>query len=189
MKHTLNIATAPQVNNRPFIAGAVVAGVISLMALGALSHATYVSWQANRELRSETAALQARIRASESQQQDLAAFFKTQGAQQVLDRAAFLNSLIGQRSFPWTKIFMDLENTLPPGVRVVSISPKLVDGRAEVSLVVGASNDENKIRFLHAIESSKVFSGVDVKDERQQESQPGNPDRVVVSLDFWYQTT
>jgi Tfp pilus assembly protein PilN len=189
MKHTLNVGTAPQANNRPFIAGAVFTGLITLTALGILSSAAYRSWQANRELRTGAAALEARIRASEGRQQELAAFFKTQGAQQVLDRAAFLNSLIGQRSFPWTKIFMDLENTLPPGVRVVSISPKLVEGHAEVSLVVGASSDESKIRFLQAIEKSKVFSGVDVKDERQQEQQPGNPDRVVVSLDFWYETT
>ncbi len=163
--------------------------MVALFALGVLARQSYVSWQANRELRTETSALQDRIRASEVQQQELAAFFKTTGAQQVLDRAAFLNSLIGQRSFPWTKIFMDLENTLPPGVRVVSISPKLVDGRAEVSLVVGASSDESKIRFIQAIENSRVNSGVDVKDDREQTEQPGNPDRVVVSLDFWYQTT
>jgi Tfp pilus assembly protein PilN len=189
MKHTLNVGTTPQANNRPFVAGAVFVGVVALLALGILARQSYVSWQANRELRSEIGALQDHIRDSEAKQQDLAAFFRTPGAQQVLDRAGFLNSLIGQRSFPWTKIFMDLENTLPPGVRVVSISPKLVDGRAEVSLVVGASNDESKIRFLQAIENSKVFSGVDVKDEREQIEQPGSPDRVVVSLDFWYQTT
>ena len=189
MKHTLNVGTSPQANNRPFIAGAVFSGIVALLALGILARQSYVSWQANRDLRTQIGALQDRIRASEAQQAELAAFFRTQGAQQVLERAAFLNSLIGQRSFPWTKIFMDLENTLPPGVRVVSISPKLVDGRAEVSLVVGAANDESKIRFLEAIEKSKVFSGVDVKDEREQTDQPGGPDRVVVSLDFWYQTT
>ncbi len=189
MKHTLNVATSPQANNRPFIAGALFIGVLALLALGILSREAYVSWQANRDLRIQTAALEDRIRASEARQQDLQVFFKTPGAQKILDRAAFLNSLIGQRSFPWTKIFMDLENTLPAGVRVVSISPKLVDGRAEVSLVVGASTDEGKIRFLEAMERSKAFSGVDVKDERVAEQQPGNPDRIVVSLDCWYQTT
>ena len=189
MKHTLNVATSPQANNRPFIAGAALIGVLALLALAVLSRESYTSWQANRDLHVQTAALEERIRASEARQVELSAYFKTPNAQKILDRAAFLNSLIGQRSFPWTKIFMDLENTLPPGVRVVSISPKLVDGRAEVALVIGASTDESKIRFLEAIENSKAFAGVNVKDERIQEQQPGNTDRIVVSLDCWYQTT
>src|SRR5580704_8428450 len=188
MKHTLNVGTAPQANNRPFVAGAVFVGMVALFALGVLARQSYVSWQANRELRTETSALQDRIRASEVQQQELAAFFKTTGAQQVLDRAAFLNSLIGQRSFPWTKIFMDLENTLPPGVRVVSISPKLVDGRAEVSMVVGAENDESKLKFLEGIEKSPHFSGVTVDDERHLE-QASASDKIVVQLTAWYETT
>ena len=65
-------------------------------------------------------------------------------AKQVIDRSAFLNSLIDERSFPWTKIFMDLEKTLPPGVRVVSISPRLVNGRAEVALEVGVASDRER---------------------------------------------
>ena len=185
MKHTLNVGTAPQANNRPFVAGAVFVGMVALFALGVLARQSYVSWQANRELRTETSALQDRIRASEVQQQELAAFFKTTGAQQVLDRAAFLNSLIGQRSFPWTKIFMDLEQTLPAGVRIVKISPRLVSGRAEVELEVGAASDEGKIQFLEAIEKSKVFSGLQVKQERRID-QAGSSDRVMLTLGVWY---
>ena len=85
-------------------------------------------------------------------------YFQTPAARQVMDRSAFLNSLIDERSFPWTKIFMDLEKTLPPGVRVVSISPHLVNGRAEVALQVGVASDESEIQFLQAIEKSPVFS-------------------------------
>jgi hypothetical protein len=103
----------------------------------------------------------------------------------VLDRAAFLNSLIGERSFPWTKIFMDLEQTLPAGVRIVKISPRLVSGRAEVELEVGAASDEGKIQFLEAIEKSKVFSGLQVKQERHID-QSGSSDRVMFTLSVWY---
>ena len=111
--------------------------------------------------------------------------FASPQAQQVLDRAKFLNSLIGERSFPWTSIFMDLEQTLPPGVRVVSISPRLVNGRAEVSLKVGAETDESKIKFLEVMEKSKVFSGMVVKQE-QHADQPGASDQIVLDLTVWY---
>ena len=116
------------------------------------------------------------------------AYFQTQSAQQVLDRATFLNSLIGQRSFPWTKIFMDLERTLPPGVRVVSISPKLENGRALVELTIGAQSDDSKIKFLQTLEKSSVFSDIRVIDDRHADKQ-GSADPVTVQLTAWYSTT
>jgi Tfp pilus assembly protein PilN len=188
MKLRLNIATAPLENNRPFIAGAVLIGAIALIALFVLSRETYVTWQSNLQLRTETAQLEHRINADEAQQQQLDAYFKRPDIQQVLQRADFLNSLIGERSFPWTKIFMDLENTLPPGVRVVSIAPKLVNGKAEVTMVIGAESDQSKIQFLQALEKSKNFSEVAESDERVSET-PGDLDRVTVRLTFLYATT
>ena len=106
----------------------------------------------------------------------------------MLERSAFLNSLIGERSFPWTKIFTDLEQTMPPGVRVVTISPHLVNGRAQLDLQVGAVNDESKIQFLQAVEKSKVFSGMEVKQEHRSD-QSGSPDKIVLDVSVWYTTT
>jgi Tfp pilus assembly protein PilN len=190
MKLRLNVATAPQENNRPFIAGAMFIGVAALIALVYLAHAAYDSRRANVTLRNETAQLEQRIQADEAHQQDLESYFNRPDVKQIRDRADFLNSLIGQRAFPWTKIFMDLEKTLPPGVRVVSISPKLIDGRADVSMVVGAQNDDAKLKFLEAVEKSPSFSGVTVDDEKVSEQQQANdPDRILVRLDFWYETT
>jgi len=131
--------------------------------------------------------LDGRIRSGEQRQRELAAEFRAPAAQQVLERSAFLNSLIDERSFPWTKIFMDLEDTLPPGVRVVSISPRLVNGRAEVTLEVGATDDEGKIQFLQAIEKSKMFSGMVITSERRSD-QPSIPDKIVLNLTVWYST-
>jgi hypothetical protein len=82
---------------------------------------------------------------------------------------------------------MDLEQILPPGVRVVSISPKLENGRALVELTIGAASDEGKIKFLETLEKSSVFSGVQVKDEKHSD-QPGS-DKVVLNLRAWYATS
>lgn len=192
MKLRLNIATSPQENNRPFIAGAVLIGAVALVTLVILARQTYVTWQSNIQLRSETARLEAQIAKKQVEQQQLKAYFDRKDVQQIRDRADFLNSLISERTFPWTKIFMDLENTLPPGVRVVSIAPKLVNGRADVEMVIGASSDESKQRFLEAIEKSKDFSDITVDDEKTSD-QSGNPDRtnsdrIEVRLTFWYAT-
>jgi hypothetical protein len=187
MKLHLNLTTAPQPNKRPFLAGAAAAGTVGVLALLLLSHAAYRSWQSSRELRSEISDLQDTIRHDEERQQQLQAYFRGPAAKQILDRSDFLNSLIDERSFPWTKIFMDLEETLPSGVRVVSIAPRLVNGRAEVTLKVGALTDESKIQFLEAIEKSKTFSGMIVKDEHHSD-RPG-ADRITLELTVWYSTT
>ena len=188
MKLQLNLATAPQANHRPFLAGAALGGTVGLVALVLLSHAAFRSWESNRELRAETSRWEDQIQVDQQKQRELSAYFRGQAAQQVLDRSGFLNSLIDARSFPWTKIFMDLEETLPPGVRVVSISPRLVNGRAEVALEIGATNDEGKIRFLEAIEKSKTFTGMVVKDERHPDL-ANSADRIVLQLTVWYSTT
>src|ERR1700733_14153236 len=166
MNLQLNLATAPQPNNRPFIAYSTLLGVVGVIALAVLSLAAIRSWHANRDLHTDMNRWSGLIEADQEKQRALAAEFCSPGDQQVLGRSAFLNSLIDERSFPWTKVFMDLENTLPPGVRVVSIEPELVNGRAEVTLEIGAVNDDGKIAFLRAIEKSKTFSGLVVTSER-----------------------
>jgi Tfp pilus assembly protein PilN len=187
MKLQLNLATTPQENNRPFVVGALLAGTLGIVVFLLLAHAAYVSWRASRDLRAEISRLESQIRADRQRREALATYFHSATAQNILDRSAFLNSLIAERSFPWTKIFTDLEQTLPPGVRVVSISPKLVNGRAEVTLEVGADSDASKIKFLEAIEQSSVFSGMVVKDEKRVDL-VGVPDKLVLNLTVWYST-
>jgi Tfp pilus assembly protein PilN len=187
MKLRLNLATAPPQQKRPFLAAAGLAGTLGLLALLLLSYAAFSSWRANRVLRGDINRLDDQIRLDRQKQQALESYFETPEARQVLDRSAFLNSLIDERSFPWTKIFMDLEQTLPPGVRVVSIAPRLNSGRAEVTLQIGAQSDESKIAFLKAIEQSKAFTGMVVTNE-QHRDQPGE-DKIVLDLSVWYATT
>jgi hypothetical protein len=188
MKLRLNLSTAPQENRRPFVAGAVAVGVIAVIALVVLSQAAYDSWRSNRTVHSQIAALQDQITRSAAAQAALAAYFQTPNAQKVLDRAGFLNSLIGARSFPWTDIFTALEGTLPAGVRVVKIEPKLVNGRAELSLTIAAVNDEQGIKFLEAMEKSKVFSDVQVESQKREETSTTTQDHVTLQLKVVYET-
>ncbi|MFZ0634372.1 MAG: hypothetical protein WA755_05500 [Candidatus Acidiferrales bacterium] len=192
MRLNLNLATAPLENHRRFVVGAGFAGAVGVIALLILSHSAYRSWRANREIRADIARIENEINASERQQNELARYFDMPSAKQVLDRSAFLNSLIEQRTFPWPKIFDDLERTLPTGVRVVSIAPTLEGGHALVKLTIGAMDDEAKLKFLRALESSKVFTDVRVYEEKYAEPNSegkGQPnDKVYITLDAQYAT-
>lgn len=187
MKPRLNLATSPLENHRRFLLGASLAGALALTVLVALGISTYRGWRANREMRSETARLQSELQEFRSQRRELEDFFKLPETRRVLDRAGFLNALIAQRAFPWTRVFMDLERQLPTGVRVVSIVPRMEGDHVEVKLSVGASSDEAKLKLLKALQESKQFSRFQVTAEtrptRQDES-----DRVMLDLTIWYQS-
>lgn len=190
MKFNLNLSTKPLENNRRFLAGTIAAGAVGVILLLVLSIATYRSWRSNRDLRGDMGRIEDQISTLTAQQRALGAYFDTATAKQVLDRSTFLNSLIAERTFPWPKVFEDLERTLPTGVRIVTIAPKLSGGRAQIKLTVAAMDDASKVKFLRNLEASEVFSDVHVNDEKYNE--PGNGqktnDRVLVSLDASYST-
>jgi hypothetical protein len=184
MQLRLNLSTSPRENKRPFLAGAGLLGTIALLLLVILSHQAFQSWRANRDIRRNIADLERQIQANEQKQATLEAYFRTPQAQQVLDRAGFLNSLIDERSFPWTKVFADLGETLPAGVRVVSISPRLDHGRALVKLTVSALTDDAKVKFLQTLERSKDFGEIQVQAEHREQ----NSNEILVDLTAWYVT-
>jgi hypothetical protein len=187
MKLHLNLSTSALENKRPFLVGASALGAIGLLTLLGFGHAAYSSWHANRELRIDIDKWEGQVRSLQQQQTDLANYFQEPGSKEILDRAAFLNSQIDARSFPWSKIFMDLEPVLPAGVRVISISPKMNNGHVEVDLTIGAGTDEQKLKFIESLEKSHAFSNIRLKDDRHSD-QP-NTDKIQLVLSTVYATT
>jgi len=185
MKVRLNLATAPLENHRRFVLGSALVGLAALGTLAGLSMHVYRVQRESRNLRAQAARIEREMREFRAEHRELEAFFKRSDTRRVMDRAAFLNSLIEQRSFPWTRIFMDLERRLPEGVRVVSISPRMREGRVELKLVVGAMSDEGKLEFLKTLEKAKEFTSVQVLSERRQD-RPTEPDKILLDLVAWY---
>lgn len=191
MKTRFNLATSPLENNRRFIVGSVALGLFALLALAFLSLHTYRSWQSARSIREDIARLNAQIRAEQQAQDALRAEFKSKAVQDMMARSNYLNSLIAERTFPWTKMFADLERILPAGVRVISISPvRDKEGNMNVTLSMGAEDDAAKLKFLESLQSSPAFSNVQVKSETRPEQKTtveGN-DKVVLELNVRYST-
>jgi hypothetical protein len=132
--------------------------------------------------------LREEIRTELRQQESLRNAFKEPQAVESLKRSEFLNGLIEARTFPWTKMFAGLEQILPAGVRVISISPQMDnEGRVKVTLSIGAVNQEQAIKFLNAMDSSPVFSEVHIMQETHPEKeQQGATDKVLLSLEAHY---
>lgn len=188
MKVRLNLATSPLESHRRFAVGAALVGTVAGVALVLLFWNTYRVWQADRDHRVKMAQLEEQMGKLRQQRRELEDFFSRPETFKLRDRSAFLNGLIEQRSFPWTRIFMDLEDELPEGVRVVTIAPKMNAGRVEVRLVIGATTDEGKLKFLRTLEKSKAFSRIQVLAETRPVRQD-QPDKVQLELVAWFATS
>lgn len=186
MKIRLNVATRPLESHRRFLAGAALAGVAGIAALLLLASSVIATSRRNSGQRARIAGYESRLDQLRVERDQLAAYFGSANTKTVMGRAEFLNSLIDQRSFPWTTIFTDLERVLPDGVRVISIAPKMQNGQVDVTLVVGAESSQSEIAFLQALQSSPAFSQVQVSSEKQVAGQPGSLDQVDVELQAVY---
>ncbi len=185
MKVRLNLATSSLESNRRITVAAATVGSLGLIAMVLLSWHVYSVVRANRVSRAEEAQLQADMARLRTQRAQLEEFFNRPDNVQRRDRAAFLNSLIAERAFPWTQIFMDLERSLPEGVRVITIEPKLSADHLELRLSIGAASDDGKLKFLKALEESSAFSQIEVLNESRS-ARPGDTDRVLLALQARY---
>ncbi|HEY2646688.1 MAG TPA: hypothetical protein VGI34_06925 [Candidatus Acidoferrales bacterium] len=185
MKVRLNIATSPLESNRRFTLGATVVGGLAIALLLFLAQLAYSTWRSDRNFRSRQDVLEKQVTSLQLRRQTLAAFFEDPGTVKRRQRAAYLNSLIQQRAFPWIKIFMDLEQILPLGARVVSIEPKLTGEDVQLKFLVGASSDETKLQFLKALEKSAQFSHIELLSESRQ-NRPEQSDKVMLELQAQY---
>lgn len=190
MKTRFNLATAPLENNRRFIAGSGLLGAIGLVALVLLSLRVAQVRRSNAAMRANIGSVETQIASLQRQQETLRQQFKAPQAVEAMKRSQFLNGLIEQRAFPWTKMFADLGHILPPGVRVISISPQMdQSGKVKVTFTIGAVNEEQGNKFLQAISSSPLFSDVvPMQESRGKNEQGESSEEVLLNLEARYST-
>jgi hypothetical protein len=188
MKIRLNLATTPLESTRRFAVVSSAIAFAGLLGLFLLSGQVYRVWTSDRDMRAKQSALQDQVASLQRQRQLLTAYFQQPETVKRRERAAYLNALIEQRAFPWIKIFMDLEQILPEGVRVVRIEPKLDGDTVQLKLLVGASTDEGKLKFLKALETSHEFSSIQLLNETRP-VKADQADRVVIELQALYSVT
>jgi type IV pilus assembly protein PilN len=185
MQVRLNLATKPLETHRRFLAGAGLIAAVAGIALVSLGWHVHVVRKADAQLRARAEKTRQDLLRYQQERSELERFFSRPDNAKLHERAAFLNTILDARSFNWTQMFMDLEKILPGGVRVVSIEPVQKNGRIEVRLSVGATSDEAKLKFIHALEESSAFTNIEPVSERVP-SQTNSSDRVIVDLTVVY---
>lgn len=167
MRVPINLASDPLENLRPLRAAVAVAALAALVLGGVIATREWRSRSEFRSLIQQQADVEQRLRALETEQKQLEEALSTEQARRVRERSAFLNSLILRKSLSWTRLFMDLEKTLPARARITAIHPRLsADEEVSLNLTVLAPSIEPLVEFLKNLESSAAFGAPIVGSQR-----------------------
>ena len=161
----LNLATKPLVSHRRFFVGSALLGVFGGFLFLYLAWHFYSLRKADEDYRARLEKIETEMARLQQQRNDLEHFSAREENHNLQDRAKFIGNVIEARSFNWTKMFMDLERTLPAGVHVLKIDPKLENGSAAVKFVVGGASPDAKVKVLRAFEDSRSFTHVELTAE------------------------
>jgi DNA-directed RNA polymerase subunit H (RpoH/RPB5) len=176
----LNLATKPLVSHRRFLLGAALLGLLGSVLFVLLGWQFYNLRKADEDFRAHLGKIEQEMDRLRHQRGDLERFYAMEENHNLQERAKFIDGVIEARSFNWTKMFMDLEHTLPSGVHVLRIEPKLDRSTVSVKFAVGASSQQAKVELLKAFEESKCFAHIELTSEQL----PKQASADVLTLEF-----
>ena len=163
-----NLSTRPFYNERAVQAAIVVAAlvvgaatIVNVWQLGSLT-------RRDRALGAEAAAAEARARTLRQQTAQARSGLDGARLTAVAEAVREANTVIDGRTFSWTALLNWLETTLPPDVRIASISPQVdTDGRFVVAFKVEGESVDSIDKFLSALEATGRFEDLLVRRERE----------------------
>jgi type IV pilus assembly protein PilN len=112
-------------------------------------------------VRQDIARLNQRLRQAQAEPARLAAELTRPENAEVLERSVFINTLLYRKGISWTRIFSDLEKTVPYNVKIVQIRPTLdSNNQVVLDMTVASETPEPEVQLLIALESSPLFGDV-----------------------------
>ena len=167
MRLNINLATKPYLDVRRVLVQ--WGGLVLLLALctAGLVWKAVSNWREASEVNSKIAILKTEIAGLDRQHQEALALLQLPQNVPVLNTSKFLNGLIARKSFSWTRVFMQLEQIMPPRLHVVSISPELktATNTVEVRLAVAGTSRDAALELVKHLEQSSSFREARIVEE------------------------
>ena len=161
MKIPINLASQPFRRDRAMLAGSVAVSVMLVATLGVLISLIVSDRAQLADVRGDVDRLNRQIRVVRTEQDRLDSVLRKPENAEVLERSVFLNALLLRKGISWTRIFADLEKTLPYNVKVLAIRPSVnAQNQVMLDMTVGADSPEPVIQLYKALEESSLFGSV-----------------------------
>ena len=184
MRLNINLATKPYQDVRRVLLQ--WGGLVLLLALctGGLLWMAFTNWRESRDVNAKIAGLNSEIAAMDRQHQEALALVQLPQNRPVLDNSKFLNGLIARKSFSWTRVFMQLEEIMPPKLHVVSIQPSLSPktDTVEVHMSVAGTSRDAAVELVKRLEQSPSFRNARIEEESTLKPAKGETDTVQFHL-------
>ena len=184
MRLRINLATKPYQDVRRILMQ--WGGVVLLLALCTvfLVWMAVSTWRESRDVNAKIASLESDIAALDKQRAEALKVLRLPQNTSVVDTSKFLNGLIARKSFSWTRVFMQLEEIVPPKLHVVSISPELQPrtNTVEVHLTVAGTSREAAVELVKRLEESPSFREARIAEETEGRREKDSVDTVEFQL-------
>lgn len=176
-----NLAQRPFLNLRP---ARRLGGALAVAALLLTGWNVWSSWRSGAgeaHQRSEIARLTAESAAARARLATLERDLATRDLAAENRRAEFLNARISQRTFGWNLLFDRLGETLPRGVRLRRLSPRLAQAgpgaavaapaeTVQLELTGEAEDDESLLELVDRLFADPAFDSPDLHRENRDRS-------------------
>lgn len=154
----LNLASEPFRRDRPVLVASAVTVTLLIAVLAMQIAIVLREREGARESREMIAAVEQQMRMVNAEQARLEGQLRQPANAAVIDRSAFINSLLLRKGISWTRLFEDLEKIFPGSVRLVAVRPYLAaDNMVQLDMIVGSQTAEPVIELLRRLESSSTF--------------------------------
>jgi len=165
----INLATKPfQDVRRVLLQWGGLVLLLAVCTVGLLWMAVS-NWRESREVSAKIADLKSEIAALDRQHDEAVELVRLPQNSPVVDTSKFLNGLIARKSFSWTRVFMQMEEILPPRLHVSSISPELQPqtNTMEVHMTVAGTSRDSALELVKRLEVSPAFRDARIVEESE----------------------
>lgn len=158
MRVNVNLATRPYQDVGRFLARYMPLLFLVVAITIVLCWYAVFSWRQSRDVNQQIATVRREIDALNRQRASATALLNSPQNSDVAARSRFLNQLIARKAFSWTRVFMQLEEMMPPRLRVVSMAPELnPENQLELRMMVVGDARDAAVELVRRLEGSNTF--------------------------------
>jgi Tfp pilus assembly protein PilN len=183
MKIGINLASEPFRRDRPMLIGSAVVALLMMASLGTLIFLAVTDQRLIERDRKVQAQLDRELTRVTAEQRKVDAEVRKSENSETLERSILINELLLRKGISWTRIFADLEKTLPPNVRITQIKPQVDNNnRIVLEMTIASESAEPLTTFMMKLEGSDVFGAPTVSvQQAPTQTDPLYRDRMTVN--------